>query len=173
MRKNNKGFSLIEIMVGITIVIFASTMVLTIIISSFRISSKTTVSSVIRQNGNYALSQASRMLQFADSFTSVTCGGITYPDCRTAKTNCNEVRINYNGVDKRITCSTSTGIGINSTSSIDTVKFIVSSCNFTCSQDSGEAPVIGIDFELATRGTNAVEKSSKMNFSTSVKMRNN
>ena len=71
MKKLQKGFSLIEILVGIAIIITATTVVLSIIVSTFRISNKTTTNSVIRQNGNYSINQVSRMLQFADSFNGI------------------------------------------------------------------------------------------------------
>jgi type II secretory pathway pseudopilin PulG len=172
MMKNNKGFSLIEIMVGITIVIAASTIVLSIIISSFRISSKTTSTSVIRQNGNYALSQATRKLQFADSFISATCGGIPVTSCPASGVACTRVDFMYNSLPSSVACL-GNDFRIGGSTSMDTSKITGTSCSLICSQSSGEAPVIGINFGLAIgNAATAVERKSAIDFSTSVKMRN-
>lgn len=167
----SEGFSLVEVLIGAVIVISATVVVLSIIISSFRISSKTTASTVIRQNGNYALSQTSRMVQFAESFDGIICSGNTYTSCITARNSCSEVLITYNRASRRITCSG--GLGIDGQSSVDTSKVTVTRCNFTCTQNIDESPIIGIDFDLSIGNPGeVVENRSSINFSTSVKMRN-
>jgi len=172
----NKGFSLVEVLVGTVIVISATTIVLSIIISSFRISSKTTANSVLRQNGNYALSQATRMIQFADKFESVVGSAGTLTSCTTTPPLAEYRVVNfiYDGAPASVSC-TANGIQINNVSSIDTnkVKPVLNTCKFTCTQVEGEGPMIGINFSLAVGAGEVVEKSSSMNFSTKIKMRNN
>lgn len=178
MNKNklNKsaGFSLIEIMVGIVIVVAATTVVLSIIISSFRISSKTTTDTVLRQNGNYALSQMSRILQFADTFNGVSTDGSSYVTNCDPNTTYHYIQVKYNGIDRTLSCTVNGDIQADTgASSIDTNKVKVGTCNFSCKPSSDGGPVIGIDFSLSS-GTSAdlVENRSSIDFSTSVKMRN-
>ena len=174
-QNTNAGFSLVEVLVGTVVVISATVVVLSIIISSFRISSKTTTSSVIRQNGNYSLSQASRMIQFAESFDGarVNASSALESTCPATDKTYKYLYLTYNGSTKTLYCSDSNGIQINSASSIDVSKVNVGTCNFTCRQNVGEGPIIGINFDLSIGGANeVVEKKAGIIFSTSVKMRN-
>lgn len=177
----NKGFSLIELLVGIAIIITATTIVLSIIVSSFRISSKTTSNSVIRQNGSYAMSQMSRMLQFADSFEGAGDVDAATPDvqyqplCSDSGDQYNYLKIKYKGLQKVLSC-TNSGIAIDGNSIIDStgkISVVPDSCSFICSQTPGSGPVIRIDFSLKYGSeTSSPEKSANTDFSTTVKMRN-
>lgn len=179
--KSKKGFSLIELLVGIAIIITATTVVLSIIVSTFRISSKSTSNSVVRQNGNYAVSQISRTLQFAEVFEgagNLKADGLVHYDSVCPDSGINEyhyLKVAYGGIDKEISC-TDSGVKINNASSIDSNKLTVvpGTCKFTCTQEnSALGPIIGINFDLVLGGTGAVpEKSARVNFSTTVKMRN-
>ena len=171
-KNKNKGFSLVELLVGIVITISAATLVLSIIISSFRISTKTNTNAILRENGNYALSQISKTIQFSDSFTNVKQGNTEINCLNTSVSNLSEVNVVYNDVNTSIKCS-GDRILINNQSSIDSsnVKVVSGSCSFTCKQSGNEGPEIGIDFSLTT-GPGAAESTSRLNFSTSVKMRN-
>lgn len=171
--KTDSGFSLIELLVGVAIMITTTTIVLSIIISSFRISSKTTASSIVRQNGNYTLSQVSRMLQFADSFEGafVNAGDSTATACALGLT-VNRIDIKYNKNDISFVC-TNSDITIDGKSSINTNNIQVSSCSFICTQPGSEGPVIKINFDLTTGDLNTpIENRASVNFSTTVKMRN-
>lgn len=177
-----KGFSLIELLVGIAIIITATTVVLSIIVSSFRISGKSTSNSVVRQNGNYAMAQMSRIIQFADSFDGAyDASGSFYPTCDDDVTKSySTINVHYGGNPKSLVCrqGASGGIeigdGVNPPQEIIDTKMSVTSCHFTCTQDNGAvAPVIGINFGLNLGDSNTVvEKTSHVDFSTSVKMRN-
>lgn len=172
-----KGFSLIEILVGISIVITATTVVLSMLVSSFRISNKTTTDSVIRQNGNYALNQISRRIQFAESFnggSSSYSGPFTTTACDAGGTEYNHISIRYDGQDQIISCTGAT-IQINGRSSIDTSKarIVSGTCRLTCEKEPTDSPLIGIEFDLeSANGSDLVEQSSVVEFSTTVKMRN-
>lgn len=186
--KLSKGFSLIELLVGISIIITATTIVLAIIVSSFRISSKNTSNEVVRQNGNNAMSQISRRIQFADSFVAVSNDSAF----DSAQTICEEppasvdgveapltqykyVRVIYNEVSTTFACEENE-LRMNNESMTDSpnVSAPSSSCYFTCTQDStAVAPVIGVNYDLQRGdGSGVSEKNAKMNFSTKIKMRN-
>lgn len=172
--KANSGFSLIEVLIGSFIVFATTAVVLSMIISSFRISSKTTTDSVIRQNGNYALTQISKMLQFADTFESITCGGNTFDNCSITRSSCSRVDFVYKNTPANVACAGGE-VRVNGATSIDSdkVEVVSGSCNFTCTQNPETGPVIGISFTLTSGGSGTVvEKRSEMDFSTSVRMRN-
>lgn len=172
-----KGFSLIEILVGISIVITATTVVLSMLVSSFRISNKTTTSSALRQNGNYALNQISRRIQFAEAFNggrNSTSQDFDPSACTSTRRDFNQISIRYNGVDQIISCSGTT-IQIDGRSSIDTSKarIVSGTCNLSCEKETTDSPLIGIEFDLeSATGSDLVEESSVVEFSTTVKMRN-
>lgn len=179
------GFTLIEILVGISIIITASTIVIAILVSSFRTSSKTTASDIVRQNGNNAITQLSKMIQFANEFGGVRVG----PDpaqfiqsCTTLtqqSTDYYYVKIHIGNEDKIISCDDTSGILIDGKPLFDQkrVSLVSDSCKFTCSQkNSQETPVIGISFSLTSGAVGSsstlAEKNTVINFKTSVKMRN-
>jgi len=191
MKKNkdlSKGFSLIELLVGISIIITATTVVLAIIVSSFRISSKNTSNEVVRQSGNNAMSQLSRRIQFADSFVGVSnnsafSGAITICEVSPRSIDGIEapltpykyVRVTYNEVSTTFACEDNE-LKLNNVSMTNSPNISApsSSCYFTCTQDStAVAPVIGVNYDLQRGdGTGVSEKNAKMNFSTKIKMRN-
>lgn len=169
--KKQKGFSLIELMVGIAIIISATTVVLSIIVSSFRISNKNTTADTVRQNGNYAISKISRTIQFAESFIGTSSDGTTFnPVCSDEY---QAIRIRYQDMDTTIRC-TDTSIDFNGIPILDnTVDVVDGSCQIACERDLDSTPIIGISFSLQKGGANtSAEQSSRINFSTKIKMRN-
>ena len=172
----SRGITLIELLVAASIIITSTTVVLAIILSSFRGSNKINSNEKIRQNGNAAIAQMSRMLQFADSFDGASKNGVNYVSvCPVAGDTYSYIRITYAKQTKILSCAND-GIKINGVQIIDSqnVRVVPSSCSFVCDQDNlSIAPVIGINFDLALINSgNAPEKSATLKFSTSVKMRN-
>lgn len=182
--KRHLGFSLIEILVATSIIITTTTIVVAILASSFRTSSKTTSLDIVRQNGNSAISQVGRMIQFAESFEGVSdqkidssfvksCPVPGAPDIRF-----NFLKISSAGTEKTLSCSDE-GLTIDDESLFDSnrVTVVTGTCSLTCTQDSQDvSPVIGLSFDL-TYGTDPnptglTEKRAQIRFSTSVKMRN-
>lgn len=188
------GFSLIELLVGMAIIITSTTIILTIIVSSFRISSKATVVDSARQNGNYAMNRMIRMIQFADRYngrsralgaTAGIKGSDGGPDWHTdcADNDNTAININYEGEEKIIQCRNRNSIYIvdpvpappSGEILIITDKIKVAECNITCSQISDTAsPVISIKYKLTIGDSDSVveRKTSSIPFFTSVKMRN-
>lgn len=180
MKKISLGFSMIELLVGVAIIITSSTIVLAIILSSFRISGTNTTKENVRQNGSNALSKMSRSIQFADSFVAVNNTGeqtsmvCEAPSADTEPTQYKYLMVKYNGPIRTYSC-VNNKIRVDGVSMIDDTKVSVPTgdCFFTCTQQNQSAPVIGINFDLITGDeTSSIEKRSTMNFSTTVKMRN-
>ena len=173
-KSNYFGFTLIEILVSAAIVITATTVVVAILISSFRGVSKAIVSEEVRQNGNNAIGTMSRIIKFADSLKGVS--ETTPDDLTTYHVGCTQgvgykgIQVVSGGQTRTLSC---TNLSIDSIPTIDTSKMSVSSnCKFTCSQDSDSvSPVINISFSLSEIGSSP-EKSAYIPFATSVKMRN-
>lgn len=182
MIKNKSGFSLIELLVATSIIITAMTIVLGIIISSFRISSKSATQDVLRQNGNYALSQMSRTIQFTDGFVGVSseADATNFVSCIDPPGQISNINVSYNKLPHVFSCKDNTapnnGIFDNGNPMIDSSKIKVEagSCNITCLQlNDSAAPVIGISFRLIYGGSSSTfEKNSTQQFSTRIKVRN-
>lgn len=174
MKNKSLGFSLVEILVAISLIITSTTVVVAILTSAFRASSKTTSADVVRQSGSNAINRVSRMIQYSDGFNGVSNDGSTYIlTCPTTPTRYNFVRITSAGQSRIVSCADS-GIAIDSDSLLGSnVRITPGTCVLTCSQDSATiSPVIGISFDLQLSYATVSEKTARINFATSVKMRN-
>lgn len=168
------GFSLIEILVSIAIVITATTVIVAILSSSFRGISKSTISEDVRQNGNNAISRMSRLLQFAQSFKGASINGTTYDLSCVAGAGKNYQYIKVMSADSDVILSCA-NLSIGTSSLIDRtkVKVVDGTCSFKCLQTtSDDSPIIGISFDLSEATATVPEKSKTIHFSTTVKMRN-
>lgn len=174
MKKNRKklknGFTLVELLVVITILVTVGGIVVTLLYISLRGNNKSETVTSVKQNGTFALSQMVKSIRYAKSLTSpasctptattTSVSFITYPD---------------NG---QITYSCPTGgnlaISSNSASLIDTNAVEVTACSFVCTQTSpSDSPRLTIQFTLQSRGANALtETQSTIPFQSSVIMRN-
>lgn len=168
------GFTLIEMLVATSIIITSTTIVVSILASSFRSVDKTSVSEDLRQSGNSAIGRMSRHIQFADSFQGVSDdGSFYYNDCTgSASIDYSFVKVRSSGqidtlscLDLSITNESEAPISL-----IDTNKLTVTNCKFTCSQGDNSPPIISISFDLSRRNAPAGEEP--VSFSTSAKMRN-
>jgi type II secretory pathway pseudopilin PulG len=171
--KNSKGFSLIELMVGIAIIITSTTIVLSIIVSSFRISNKNNSADTVRQNGNYAISKISRTVQFAESFVATSVNGSTFTPACTDGVSYRAIRLMYQDVSTTVTCSNDF-IRVNGNPiTANNIDVVNNTCIITCERDLDSTPVVGIEFSLQRGGSNTSgEQTSRIDFSTKVKMRN-
>ena len=175
IKRNSQGFTLIEMLVSIAIIITTTTVVVAILASSFNGITKSTISEDVRQNGNSALSRMTRTIQFAQSFQGVSANGTDYI------TNCSlsggdaysHIRVKTNSQTLTMSCSDE-DIMMGTSSLIDENKVGITpdSCSITCLQESSIIPpVLGISFGLFNAAATD-QKKSEIFFSTSVKMRN-
>lgn len=174
---NSPGFTLIEMLVSIAIIITSTTVVVAILASSFRGVAKSTLSEDIRQNGNGALTRLSRLIQFSGGLKETSLNGVEFfPVCRRdeeyisikVKSGVNLLTLSCKNNDISI------DDGTGPVSLLDDKRVTVEpgSCIFTCIQDNGLVPpAIGISFELK-QNTSGSESNTPELFSTTVKMRN-
>lgn len=176
IRKSKNGFTLIELLVVMMVLVTVGLIIATIIVSALRGSNKTNTVNTVRQNGDYAISQISKMLEFSQSFGGVSTDGVNYiTTCSSPNTLYNYIKTkSFDGGQTVFSCNTSAStLSSNSASLInpDDVKLV--SCSFTCSRNISVPPTIGIDFTLTQKSQSSFfENKASIEFKTSVIMRN-
>lgn len=173
MINTSQGFTLVEMLAVIIVFIFVGGIMLSILVTSLRTSSKTDTLSAVRENGNYVITQMSKTIRDARGLVS------PFP-CVTPTTVSSITILDTDQDQITYTCSilptpTPGSIASNSASMIDTSVVSVSDCSFTCMQDSeSQLPIIQINFSLKQNNTSkfAEKTISNVSFQTSVVMRN-
>lgn len=174
---NNKGFTLVEMLAAIIIFIVVGSVVVGILTSSFRTSHKTDVVTVIQQNGNYALSQMSKTLRNARGIVSpFPCVAVnpTPTSSITIITSDNQ-QVTYTCVDNP--SPTPDNIASNGANLLDTSTVSLSSCSFSCTQQSpSDLPYLTINFSLTQQSSSTfaeqIASKSAVPFQTSIVIRN-
>lgn len=177
-----KGFTLIELLVVIVVVVGIGAIVSAILFSSFRGATKTNTITVVRQNGNYAISQMAKTIRGAKRLNGMSTDGTTfttscqeslsYPYLRVTELVGSQVTFSCPG---SFSCSNQSSIQAGNSSLIDTTAVCITSCSFTCSRPSpSDFPTIGIRFSLTQKSPSIlVERTAPpIQFQTSVTMRN-
>lgn len=167
---NNRGFTLVELLVVLAIFITVGGLILSVLFISLRGSTKTQVETMVKQNGSYALSQIVRTVRYAGSLdTPTSC-------VPSATVQSIAVRSLADSEQTVFSCPAAPGEGIssNSASLVDTNSLTVTNCSFTCKQEaSNQAPQITIEFTLSAKNTGGLlEASSTIPFQSTVIMRN-
>lgn len=192
MRKmpNSNGFTLIELMVVLMILITVGGILLSILISVLRSTVKTNSLNELRQIGTYTISQISKSLRDSKSFDGISADGVAYvPNCVSASplagtpspTPSDYKYIKFTAFDNTeiIYSCAATTIASNGASLLNTQAVNLTSCSFTCSQNTIlDPPTIGINFSLVKNtptGTILHERTasaSAVPFQTSITIRN-
>lgn len=170
---SESGFTLVEMLAVIIVFVFVGGIMLSILVTSLRTSSKTDTLSAVRENGNYVITQMSKTIRDARGLIS------PFP-CVTPATVSTITVLNADQDQITYTCTsppspTPATIASNSATMLDTAAVAVTTCSFTCTQSSeSELPIIQINFSLKQQGTSTfAEKTvSNVSFQTSVVMRN-
>jgi prepilin-type N-terminal cleavage/methylation domain-containing protein len=192
LKQNKKGFTLIELLASIAVIVVIGSVIAGIITSSLRGSNKTNTIEAIRQNGNYALSQISKNIEYAQVFNGLSRNGTNYdtscqfsiaPTPTPVITPYNFIKItglNNNIIEYK--CDTSASPVVftvnnngNENAIIDTNSVNLTSCSITCTQtNETDVPIIGIGFTLGPKKQNGLVENSTppITFQTSVTMRN-
>ncbi len=179
---NQKGFTLVELLAVVMVIGVVGSVVGGILISSLVGTNKTNALDNVRQNGNYALLQMSKEIEFSRNFYGVSLNGVGYiTDCTIPTVSPTPTPTQYgyvkimsaNGQTVAFSCSGTT-ISSNSASLIDASTVKTTSCYFTCSQDNLVLPpTVGINFTLSqAKAGNFVENNTSVSFNTSVTLRN-
>lgn len=177
-QKSNEGYTLVELVIVMVLILVVGGMIAQILVSTLRGSNKTKANNAVSQNGNYALSIMSDFIINAKSFTSIlpltptpaySCAGTTITG--------NSVTIQtFDGGTTTFMCDdVNKTISSNSASLLDTsqVSLVPGSCSFTCTQASVYAPPrIDITFKLQNAYGNSAENKADVTFNTSLSVRN-
>lgn len=186
LKFNSAGFTLVELLSSIIVLIAVGSVIAGIITASLRGANKTTTMENIRQNGNYTLNQMSKNIEYAQVFNGLSYDGVTYV------TSCpfslaptpTPVITTYNFI--KITPLKSSPITYNCTASpptitangiplVDASAVSLLTCTLSCIQTgSTDVPIIKVGFSLGPKNaSNLVENSTPpILFETSVTMRN-
>lgn len=185
MELNSKGFTFIELLVAMVVIMVIGVIVGSIIFSSLRGTNKTNAITVVRQNGNNAIEQMSKMIRNAKKIddplncvTPINSAYITFTNFDNTQTTlqcCNALSprtIKSFGLGG----SCATGSRFVDT---DTGVTLVD-CSFTCSQNTSfDAKTINISFSLspfAAPGVTLVQEQQAalgpVFFQTSIVLRN-
>lgn len=184
--KNQKGYTLIELLAVMVVFVVIGGIVLAIIFSTLRATTKANTLAYLRQNGNYAISQMVKMVRDAEKFDGVKIDtSDTYSLlCTPPPVSYHYLKIiSFDGGSTEFVCLKANPnsptlpngkISSNSALLIDSDLISATDCYFTCSHTSAsDSPIIGISFSLS-QGSDSpfVEKKASIDFKTSVTMRN-
>lgn len=192
---NSKGYTLVELLAVILILVSVGGIITAIVATSFRGSNRSINVNQVRQEGNFAITQMSRMIRYAKSFDGVSTNGNSYttncvvtipPPPSPSPTPVEYKYVKITSFDGGVTvfrCQDGLSdnprtISSNSASLVSTsnVSLVADSCYFICSQESvGLAPAIDINFTLTPYNQISpvfVENTLTVPFQTSVIFRN-
>lgn len=180
MKKSQSGYSLIELLVVMIVLVTVGFIVATILVSSLRGTNKAITTETIRRNGNYTILQISKMIEFAQNFIGVSNDNLTFTSvCPTTSPtpHYNHIKIkSFDNSDTTFSCflNSDAPIASNGASLVNSDEVAVTSCYFTCDRSNvSQPPVIGISFILSQKQFSSFfEKRATIPFETSVTMRN-
>jgi type II secretory pathway pseudopilin PulG len=182
-----KGYTFIELLAVIMIMITVGTVIASILVSTLRSGNKNNSLSDIRQNGNSAILQMSKMIEYAKSFDGVSTDGLDFTSCITptpiplspTPTPVPYYFVKITSFDNNQTtfgCYNQILASISST--LGEVRLVSANtnanCYFFCTQDSySTSPTIQFILTLSTRNRGPLpENNASMSFNTSVTVRN-
>lgn len=183
--KSPRGFTLIELLIVMAVMVSVLAIVVGITSSTLRGSNKTSTINNVRENGNYAISQMSRVIKYAKSFDGVSEDGDPPWECQPmpppplptpTPIPYKFLKVtSFDGQQTVFSCDSAT-IYSNGDPLIDTdsVELDPWSCIFTCRQDRiTDSPTVSINFTLISKTTSLlVEQKASIPFAVSIKTRN-
>lgn len=175
---NNGGYTIIELLTVVGILVIISALVTGILYSTLRGSSKTKIATSVAQNGSYALSVISDAIVSSYAVTAINGNPIT--DCTASPSGTMITLKKSDGSSISFSCANNT-IASGSASLIDTSQVKIdttniANCYFYCSQPSNDSysiPIVGFGFTITDKSTSTLfENKSSAVFNTSVSLRN-
>ncbi len=180
-RLSGAGFTLIEVLVVMALSAVVGTIVFSIVFTTLRSYNKANSVTLVRQNGDNAISQMSRLIRSGKSFQGVGTGDETFTTIcpqRGPAPRYSEVKLtSFDNTDIVLSCKNDT-ITLNDVSLINTTEVALGegeeSCFFACTQSTpSDAPRIDISFTLFRKdANNVIDTHTKLDFHTSVIPRN-
>lgn len=179
--KSSSGYTLIEMLAAIIVFSIMGGIIAAIFISSLRGSNKADIENEVRQNGNYALSQMSKIITYARAFDNIreSESSEAIPRCYGLEPTQQYHYLQVLDFDNNLitfVCDSAADpqIASNGASLIDETLVNVESCNLYCSQSSYfSPPIIKIELNLTQESSsNLFEHKASIPFETTVIMRN-
>lgn len=192
--KSGAGFTLIELLVALVLIASFGAIVLNIITSTFRGTSKTDIINKVRENGNYTISEITRTIKYSKTFDGASADGVSNWTCdivppppapQPIPVQYKAVRsTSFDGLTTTFICNSSSDtppdtIVSNTISLMDggptgSVNISPGTCFFTCEKENvADSPTIGINFTLTSKITSDIaEKHAIIPFTNSIKIRN-
>ncbi len=177
MKKNHQtGYTLVELLAVIIILVAVGSIISSILVSVLRSSNKSTVTDLVRANGNNAMTQMSKMITYAQRLEGISINGSTYyADCTSLSSSTKYHYLQVKAFDGGITTFACANSQVASKSASGTVNYLVdpnmyATCYFNCSQESAAAPA-QIDIFLDLKATSSAifsEAQADIPFETSV-----
>lgn len=182
---SQKGYTLIELLAVIIILVTVGIIITSILVTSLRGGNKSNTINDVRQNGNYVISQMSKMVAYARSFDGVSTDGVNYvTDCTVvqppaptptiAPVSYSYIKItSFDGGQTVFSC-TGSSIASNGASLTNSTNLNVTNCSFYCSQSNVlSPPTINVNFSLSKANSGFfVENQTTIPFETSITPRN-
>lgn len=186
---NNKGYTLIELLAVIFVMVSVGMVIISIMVSALRGGNKSQTTNQVRESGNYVLSQMAKTITFAkhldglsDGTTDSTTGDLVYQTNCVVPSGTTPLQYSYikitsfDGGQTTFSCPDSsagtTSIASNSAPLLGD-NYTVTNCTFTCSQPSiSIPPTIDISFTLSQKSGSFTEKQATIPFDTSITIRN-
>jgi len=180
----SRGFTLVELLSSIIVLVAVGSVIAGIITFSLRGTNKTNSIENIRQNGNYALSQLSKNIEYAQVFNGLSIDGTTYvtscpfslsPTPIPVTTQYSFIRVTpLKGSSIVYNCASSI-LSANGVSLVDTNSISLTECAIACIQTRAtDVPVVKVSFKLGSNNPNGLPENSTppILFETSVSIRN-
>lgn len=172
------GFTLLELIVSVTIVALVAVVLSQVFLVTLRTNAKTEISKDMKQNGDLALESMVRMIQSAKKVTS-TCDSAGTVSQSLTIINDDEGQTTYecslDGTATRLASTSASGIEYLTSSNVTMGGTLcsASSLSFTCSGGAGVPSSVTISFDLSQSGMSdtAFEQTSE-SFQTTATMRN-
>lgn len=179
--KNNYGYTVAEMLTVVGILVAIGSILTGILYSTLRGSNKTTITTAVTQNGNYAVSTITNSI--INSTSVVSLDEVLVADCLLTTTSVKSIVLkNADGSTTTLSCvqgtSPDTENGRITANSIDLINknqvaSIYSSCSFTCTQkDSYSPPIIDFKFTISDINATTNETKASASFGSSVSLRN-
>jgi len=182
------GYTLVELLAVMVVLLAVGTIIASILVSSLRSGNKSTTTNDIRQTGNNAIAQMSKMIAYAQSFNSITDStGVPHRDCVPPEvgpttpipsplTYSSVTITSFDGGVTTFACDDTNKTIASGSAVLIPSSMIASVCYFTCEQASiGSSPIIDINLTLKENPNGHTlfpEAQSVINFQTSVSLRN-
>lgn len=155
--KKQQGFSLFEILIVMVLFVVIIVVVNQAFFAVFKGQSKSEATTKVKQNANFVLSTMQKSLHSAQSVSACTASTINY----------------YDADGKSQTFSCESGLVKQSGSALSTSDIVVSSCNFTCTQEGGKKTVtLNMTFDQAGSENLKVEEKATYKVGTLIRLRN-